>query len=97
MANSRESIDALKEAGLADPEIFEIMSESVDGQMLIKNSSFIKESRHELPTKTNDATAETPSVLKRKAETLSTEKQSKTIREGSPGQHRMKIIPLFKI
>ena len=41
MANSRESIDALKEAGLADPEIFEIMSESVDGQMLIKNSSFI--------------------------------------------------------
>ena len=97
MANFRESIDALKEAGLADSEMFEIMSESVDGQMLIKNSSFIKESGHELPTKTNDATAETPSVRKRKAETLSTEKQSKTIREGSPGQHRMKIIPLFKI
>ena len=73
------------------------MSESVDGQMLIKNSSFIKESGHELPTKTNDATAETPLVRKRKAETLSTKKQSKTIREGSPGQHRMKIIPLFKI
>ena len=31
MANVRESIDALKEAGLADSEILEIMSESVDG------------------------------------------------------------------
>ena len=40
------------------------MSESVDGQMLTKNSSFIKESGHELPTKSNDATAETPSVRK---------------------------------
>ena len=96
MANFRESIDALKEAGLADSEILEIMSESVDG-MLTKNSSFIKEYGHELPTKNNDATAETPSVRKRKADTLSTEKQSKTIRQGSPGQHCMKIIPLLKI
>ena len=84
MANFRESIDALKEAGLADSEILEIMSESVDGQMLTKNSSFIKKSGHELPTKNNDVTAETPSVRKRKADTLSTEKQSKTIRQGSP-------------
>ena len=37
MANFRESIDALKEAGLANSEILEIMSESVDGQMLTKN------------------------------------------------------------
>ena len=37
MASFRESIDALKEAGLADSEILEIMSESVDGQMLTKN------------------------------------------------------------
>ena len=37
MANFRESIDALKEAGLANLEILEIMSESVDGQMLTKN------------------------------------------------------------
>ena len=44
MANFRESIDALKEAGLVDSEILEIMSESADGQMLTKNSSFIKES-----------------------------------------------------
>ena len=65
--------------------------------MLTKNSSFIKESGHELPTKNNDTTAETPSVCKRKTGTLSTEKQSKTIRQGSPGQHRLKIIPLLKI
>ena len=97
MDNFRESIVALKKAGLADSEILEIMSESVDGQMLTKNSSFIKESGHELPTKNNDTTAETPSVHKRKADTLRTEKQSKTIRQGSPGQHRMEIIPLLTI
>ena len=84
MANFRESIDVLNEAGLVDSEIFEIMSESVDGQMLTKISSFIYESGHELPTKNNDATAETTSVRKRKADTLSTEKQSKTIRQDSP-------------
>ena len=87
MANFRESIDALKEAGLADSEILEIMSESVDGQMLTKNSSFIKESGHQLPTKNNDATVETPSVSKRKADSLNTEKQSKTVRQGSPRQN----------
>ena len=37
MANFRESIDALKEVGLAHSEILEIMSESVDGEMLTKN------------------------------------------------------------
>ena len=52
--------------------------------MLTKISSFIYESGHELPTKNNDATAETTSVRKRKADTLSTEKQSKTIRQDSP-------------
>ena len=44
MATFRESVDALKEAGLADSEILEIMSESVDGE------NFIKKSGHELPT-----------------------------------------------
>ena len=87
MANFRESINALKEADLADSKILEIMSESVDGQMLTKSSSFIKESGHELPTKNKDATAETPSVRKRKADVLSTEKHSKTIRQGSPRQY----------
>ena len=58
MANFRESIDALKEAGLADSEILEITSESVYEQMVTKSSSFIKESGHELPTKNNDATTE---------------------------------------
>ena len=42
MASFRESINALKEAGLADLEILEIMSESVDGQMKKKKSSFNK-------------------------------------------------------
>ena len=60
------------------------MSESVDGQMLTKNSSIDKESGQELPNKNNDATNETPSVRKWKADTLSTEKQPKTIRQGSP-------------
>ena len=66
MANFRESIDTLKEAGLTDWEILEIMSESVDGQMFTKNWSFIIASGHELPTKNNDATVETPSVRKRR-------------------------------
>ena len=74
MANFRESIDALKKAGLADSEILEIMSESVDGQMLTKNSSFIKESGPELPAKKSNATAETPLVCKIKVDTVSTEK-----------------------
>ena len=86
MASFRESIDALKEAGLANSEIFEIMSESVDGQMLTKKSSFHKESGQELPTKNNDSTNEIPSVWKRKADALSTEKQPKTIRQGSPSK-----------
>ena len=87
MANFRESIDALKEAGLVDSEILEIISESVGGQIFTKNSSSIKESGHELLTKNNDVTAETPSVRKRKADTLRTEKQFKTIRQGSPRQN----------
>ena len=62
MASFRESIDALKEAGLADSEILEIMSESVGLQMLTKKTSFNNESGQELPTKNNDATYETPSV-----------------------------------
>ena len=65
MASFRESIDTLKEAGLADSEILEIMSESVDGQMLMKNSSINKESGQELPNKNNDATNETSSVRKK--------------------------------
>ena len=60
------------------------MPESVDGQMLAKKSYFNKKSGQELPTKNIDATNETPSVRKRKADALSTEKQPKTIRQGSP-------------
>ena len=46
MAKFRESIDALKEDGLADSQILEIMSESVDEQMHTKNVSNNKESGH---------------------------------------------------
>ena len=84
MASFRESIDALKEAGLADSEILEIMPESVDGQMLIKKSYFNKKSVEELPTKNIDATNETPSLRIRKVDVLSAEKQPKAIRQGSP-------------
>ena len=90
MASFRESIDALKEAGLADSEILEIMSESVDGQILTKKSSIKKVSGQELqelPIKNNNTTTDTPSVRKRKADALSTEKQSKSIRKGSPRQN----------
>ena len=58
MTSFRESVDALKEAGLADSEILEIMSESVDGENFIKNSG------HELPTNDVNLIAETPSLGK---------------------------------
>ena len=81
MANFRESIDGLKEAGLADSEILEIMSESVDGQMLTKHLQKIKESDHELPDRIN---TETFSTRKRKPCVLSAEKHTKSIRQDSP-------------
>ena len=86
MANFRESINALKEAGLADSKILEIMSESVDGQMLAKNLLKNKESDHELPDKINVTNTETPSIRKRKACVLSAEKRTKSLRQGSPRQ-----------
>ena len=81
MVYFRESIDALKEAGLAYSEILEIMSESVDGQVLTKNIQKIKESDHELPDRVN---TETPSTRKRKSCVLSAEKHTKSIRQDSP-------------
>ena len=87
MANFQESIEALKEAGLAYSEIPEIISKSVDGQMHAKNLLYNKESGHELPTKNSDTNAETLPVRKRKVGVLSTEKQQKSIRQGSPKQN----------
>ena len=81
MANFRESIDALKEAGLADSEILEIMSESVDGQMLTKKLQKNKEPGHEFPDK---IITETPSTRKRKSCVLNAEKHTKSIRQDSP-------------
>ena len=86
MANFRENIDALEEAGLADSEILEIMSESVDGQMHAKNLLKNKESGHELPKKNSDTNAEIPSVCKRKVGALSAEKHPKSTRQGFPTQ-----------
>ena len=86
MANFRESIDALKEAGLADSEILEIMSESVDRQIIAKNLLNNKESDHELPQNISDTNAETPSLRKRKACVLSAEKHTKSLRQGSSRQ-----------
>ena len=83
MANFRESIDALKEA---DSEILEIMSKSVDGEVLAKNLLKNKESDHELPDKINVTNTETPTIRKRKACVLSAEKHTKSLRQGSPRQ-----------
>lgn len=57
MASFRESVKTLKEAGLADSEILEIMSDSIDGQMneslsIPKTLSNRNKSGHEL--RTND-------------------------------------------
>ena len=76
MVNFRESIDALKEAGLADSEILEIMSESVDGQIPTKNNQENKMSGLELP--------DTPSTRKRKSCVLSAEKHTKSATQDSP-------------
>ena len=97
MANFRESIDALKEVGLADSEILEIMSESVDGQMLAKNLLKNKETDHELPDKIHVTNIETPSIRKRKACVLSAEKRTKSLRQGSPrhGLEREDTRPNF--
>ena len=79
MVSFRESVDDLKEAELADSEILEIMSESVDGENFIKNSG------HELPTNDINFIAETSLICKRKATALSAEKHPKSIRQDSPG------------
>ena len=81
MASFRESVDALKDAGLADSKILEIMFESVHGENVIKNSG------HELPTYDINLIAETPSIHKRKATALNAEKHPKSIRQDYPGIH----------
>ena len=85
MASFRERIDALKEAGLADLKILEIMTDSVDGQPNTKTSLNNNKSGHELPKIDKNINAETPSVRKRRAGAFSAEKQPKSFRQGSPG------------
>ena len=88
MANFWESIDALKEFGLADSEILEIMFESTDGKMYAKNLLKNKESSHEFPEKISDIHAESPSVRERNVAALGAEENPKSIRQGSPRQSR---------
>ena len=91
MASFRESVEALKEAGLAHLEISEIMSDPVDGPMngtlsIPKAISNINKSGHEIPKEDVNINVETPSVRKRKVGTFSSEKHPrKSLRQGSPG------------
>lgn len=91
MASFQESVKALKEAGLAHLEIFEIMSDSVDGPMngtlsIPKAISNINKFGHEIPKEDVNINVETPSVRKRKVATFSSEKHPrKSLRQGSPG------------
>ena len=85
MTSFRESIDALKEAGLVDSEILEIISDSVDGQTNSKKSLNSNKSVHEIPKIDKNINAETPSVRKRKAGVFSAEKKLKSFRQGSAG------------
>ena len=52
--------------------------------MLAKNLLNNKESDHELPDKISVTNAETPSIRKRKACVLTTEKHAKSLRQSSP-------------
>ena len=99
MANFRESIDALKEAGLADSEILEILSGSIDGQMPAKNLLENKESDHEPPDKISVTNTETPSIRIRKTCVLSAEKYTKSLRQDSPRQslERENACPNFSL
>ena len=95
MGSFRESVEALKEAGLADSEILEIMSESVDGKLhgsfsIPKNDANNYKSGHEHPEETKTTNAETPSVSKKEVGAFNGEKHSrnnKSLRQGSPGLH----------
>ena len=79
MASLWESLEALKEVELADSEILEIMSDSVDEQtngslFIPKTLSHRNKFAHELPTEVDNINAETPSVRN----------NPKSLRQGSP-------------
>ena len=95
MASFQDSVKASKEAGQANSEILDIMSESVDGKLngsfsIPKNDANSYKFRHEHPKEIEITNVETPSIHKRKAGAFSGEKQSrnnKSQRQGSPGLH----------
>ena len=64
MASFRESIDDLKEAGLADSEILKIMSDSVNGQTNFKTTLNKNKSGYQLPKIDKNINAATHSVRK---------------------------------
>ena len=74
MASFRESIEALKEAGLANSEILEIMSDSVNEQMnrslsnpKTKSNNSLNKSGHEIPKEDRNINAWTFTNRNRKA------------------------------
>ena len=95
MASFQDSVKASKEAGQANSEILDIMSESVDGKLngsfsIPKNDANSYKFRYEHPKEIEITNVETPSIHKRKAGAFSGEKQSrnnKSQRQGSSGLH----------
>ena len=74
MASFRESIEALKEAGLANSETLEIMSDSVSEQMngslsnpKTKSNDSLNKSGHKIPKEDRNINAGTFTNRKRKA------------------------------
>ena len=74
MASFRESIKALKEAGLANSETLEIMSDSVSEQMngslsnpKTKSNNSLNKSGHEIPKEDRNINAVTFNNRKKKA------------------------------
>ena len=72
MAYFRESVEVLKEAGFAESEIIDIMSDSVDRQMngplsILKTNSnnFSNKSGHNLPNEDININVVTSTVCKR--------------------------------
>ena len=74
-----------QEAELADSEILEIMSDSVDRQTNTKTLLNNNKSWHELQKIDKNINAEKPSTHKKKAGSLSAEKQPKSFRQVSQG------------
>ena len=102
MPSFRESIEALKEAGLSDSEILDIMSDSVSQQMngfrsipkTISNNSYNK-SGHEIPKEDRNSNAEVFAVRKRKGCAFSSEKSLKLQKGVETTKRRLSRCVIF--